>query len=100
SEYKDYNTNELRGQKLTTFNNIPCINSYSPQDAMDLKNYEKAFNEQHYDSDEDSEGNSKEDYGEEKQHKGRTARSNFRFWLRKDCEKVRRILSGGICGES
>lgn len=96
-EYKDYNVNELRGHKLTPYNNIPCLLSYFPQDCMDLKNYEKAFNEQHYDNSEDSEGSDKEDYGEEKHHKGRTARSNFRFWLRKDCEKIKRILSSGVC---
>ena len=68
---------------------IIYIASYMPQDAADMKaSYEKDFNthvQEQEDEVEDKETN-------EKSSHGKTARSNFGFWLEADVAKAKRLL--------
>jgi hypothetical protein len=82
---------ENRGSPIMV-NGVPCISSFLPQDAIDLRDFESKFNEQA--------GIESEFYGEESEAgevfeskgRGRTARSNYRFWLKADTKKAIRIL--------
>jgi hypothetical protein len=85
--YQDYSLNEQRGSPLENRWNLPCIASYLPQDAMDIVDYEKKLNPladhetEEYETDEDE-----TEY--ETKRKGKTKRSNYRFWLKRDTEKL------------
>jgi hypothetical protein len=72
------------------YRNIPCISTFTPQDAMDMKDYEGKFNTYI------TEDNDEEDSGLaeifESNGKGRTKRGNYRFWVREDTRKAVRIL--------
>jgi len=86
--YDQYSLNEQRGCPLQNKWNIPCIASYLPQDCVDMKDWESVHNplakEEH---------NEKED--ETEKRKGKTARSNYRFWLIQDTKKIcKRIRVG------
>lgn len=94
--YTKVNTtlDENRGSPVIV-NNIPCISTYTAQDAMDSKNYEKDNNSQYqtieeYLSDEIAAGEIFEAKG-----RGRTARSNYRWWLQQDTKKALRIIKHG-----
>lgn len=96
-DYKDYTLNEQRGVPLKNKWSLPCISSYSPQDAVDIKDYESEHNPHLQASGEDTEtggeGDTEEDdYSEKKRH-GRTRRSNFRHWLRRDSKKILAAIS-------
>lgn len=80
--------NEIRGS-VYEYQGIPAICSYSPQDAVDIQRYEEGSDEADDDDDDDS-------YGEEKRRHGRTKRSNYPFWLKKDVERVKYILKNGV----
>lgn len=83
--------NEIRGS-LLSLNGIPAIPSFFPQDARDMQNYEKEFNEQHQViADEDGEDDAE---GDGKTHSA-TKRKNFAFWLRADTRKAKWILKNG-----
>jgi len=89
---------EMRGS-LFTFNGIPAICSYLPQDAVDIyKNYEKEHNPMASDYTPDDsiseDGEGEEDEGDVKRH-GKTKRTNYAFWLRSDVKKCKYILSKG-----
>jgi len=90
--------NEMRGSLLDV-NGIPAIASYLPQDACDMKNWEKAHNElsKEYEADDEVSGNSEdeEDEGDVKRFSP-TKRSNYSFWLKKDTEKAKSILLGKL----
>jgi len=78
--------------------NIPTICSYFPQDCADMKDYETQFNKQPDDvSDDDIDTETKEgetEIGQKSRH-GKTARVNWKFWLRKDIDRCKRILTSG-----
>lgn len=86
----EHTLGEVRGS-IYYVNNIPAIPSYLPQDCMDVKDYESEFNEllSRKDYDEDV---GESDVMAEKRRHGRTARTNWRFWLQRDTEKAIRIL--------
>ncbi len=87
--YDSYTLNEQRGTPLLNDFRIPIIASYSPQDCVDIQNYEDRLNphlSQGEGMDDEADGDSSE-YEEKKRH-GRTSRSNYRHWLRKDTQKL------------
>lgn len=94
SKYTGVNTtlDEQRGSPIV-LNGIPCIATFNAQDAMDIKNYERTHNdilieeEEAFSSDETAAGELIESKG-----RGRTSRSNYRFWLKVDTKKALRIL--------
>ena len=93
--YKDYTLNEQRGTPLSTQFNLPTLASYSPQDAVDFQDYEGRFNIHLTEAggkEDDGEG---DEYSEKKRH-GRTSRSNFRHWLRRDTKKIIRAISSPL----
>jgi hypothetical protein len=94
SGYSDYSLGEQRGCPLDNKFNLPMIASWSPQDCMDIKDYESQFNEEVQDYEEE---NQKEDE-EDSKHKGGTARGNYRFWLITDTKKICRRLYGSLLG--
>lgn len=78
--------------------NIPMLATFFPQDAADIKDYERQFNEQVNASVQEDFGNEedeKDSLGDKKRH-GKTKRKNYRFWISKDFEKVKYILKNGI----
>src|ERR1044072_9102739 len=84
---------ENRGSPII-IDGIPCISTFSPQDAMDLRNYEmeknqwlKEYIEEEFETDEREAG----DIFESKS-RTRTARANYRFWLKVDVKKALKIL--------
>lgn len=85
--------NELRGG-LYYHKGIPCIASYLPQECVDFKNYEQQNNPlaKDYTAD-DSVSDDDEEEGDVKAL-GRTKRSNYAFWLRRDVWKCKQILQG------
>lgn len=86
-ETKGNSLNEMRGSIFKN-KDIPILASYFPQDAADIKNYEKDNNEQYHQEEEDS-----EEAGDEKEFSA-TKRKNFAFWLRRDIWKAKEILRG------
>lgn len=86
----DNTLGEVRGSPYL-LNNIPHIPSYLPQDCVDVKNYEAEFNEFLQKDYEEDEGKAKGILAEKRRH-GKTARSNWRFWLKKDLEKAINII--------
>lgn len=82
---------EIRGS-IFYVNGIPAIPSYLPQDCMDAKDYESEHNELLQGKDYTEPGEVVGAAKSEKRRHGVTARSNWRFWLRKDTEKAIRIL--------
>lgn len=85
--------NEMRGS-FQTYQGLPAIPSFYPQDAADPKNFEKEFNAEHMTfAEEDSGEGDEEDDG--KTH-GRTDRKNYAFWMRADLRKAKYILKNGL----
>lgn len=82
---------ENRGSP-TVVNGITCISSFTPQDAIDPMDFETRLNSEvkTIDDAEFSEDNLSELL--ESKGRGRTARSNYRFWLKHDVGKVIQIL--------
>lgn len=98
-KYNDYSLGEQRGCPLETeWANVTTIASYFPQDCLDFKDYESAYwkkeaeETEHISEEEDSEE------GNTKRH-GKTARSNWRFWLTMDVKKITLILNSSITRE-
>lgn len=83
---------ENRGNPIIV-NGIPTISSFSPQDCIDFKNYEKTKNPLY----ESLEEFLSEEIaaGEVVSNKGRnkTSRENYKFWLANDVRKCGEILS-------
>ncbi len=100
--YKDYSLNEQRGSPLNTKWNRPVLCSYFPQDCIDVQDYESRLNPQAKKDGESEEYEREEDdddvYATKK--KGKTKRSNYRFWLRKDTEKIVKALRDPSCFDS
>lgn len=89
---KEHTLGEVRGS-IYYINGIPAISSYLPQDCMDAVDYESTHNELLQGKDYSEEGVVAT--SSEKRRHGVTARSNWRFWLQKDTEKIIRILLNG-----
>lgn len=86
--YQDYTINELRGTPLRNRWQLPCICSYSPQDAVDPVDHESRLNSHlQKDSEEEKESKGEEEVNTKKRH-GRTRRSNYRFFLIRDVKKI------------
>lgn len=103
-KYSLYTLNEQRGCPLENQWNLPMIASYLPQDVVDYKDFESIHNpllshetfatDTGYYSPPDS-----DDYEDEK-HKGRTARRNWKFFLKRDTKKISNVVSkhvGELC---
>ena len=78
------------------------ITSYLAQDTHDFKDYEGSLNphlngeaSSEEDSLQNNTGDDEDDLGEKSRH-GKTARSNWRYWLKRDTKKALRILKHGI----
>jgi hypothetical protein len=85
-EYKEYSIGEQRGNKLNNKYGCIVLCSFNPQDALDIVDWENKLNEHLIDSaleDEDID----DEYDDTKKH-GKTARSNYRFWLQRDIKKL------------
>lgn len=78
--------NELRGSPLS-YNGIPAIASYFPQDASDIKDYEGQVNGKETVEEKDEEGDEKVF--------AKTARRNYAFWLQRDVWKCKQIINNG-----
>jgi len=91
-QVQDNTLNEFRGSPLM-LRGICYIATYGAQDAVDKRNYESKLNHELLDW---AEQVAKERVDNNplanKRQKGLTLRSNFRFWLRKDTEKLLDIL--------
>lgn len=83
--------NELRGSPLMC-RGIPAIASYFYQDAVDIVNHEARLNEQSKDH-EDFKKEEESDVDIKRQ--GKTARSNYAFWLKQDVKKCKAIIRNG-----
>ncbi|HTH21269.1 MAG TPA: hypothetical protein VL854_03555 [Nitrososphaeraceae archaeon] len=87
-----HSLNEIRGTPYRR-DGVVYIASYLPQDACDIVNHEAGLNPLLNEIDE-----TREDYdtGSEKGRHGRTARSNYRFWLERDARRILRSIRGRI----
>lgn len=90
---KDNTLNEARGSVFRLPDGTPCIPSYLPQEAVDLKDYESQFNDNTEQVDHTEEGSDGEE--SEKSRKAATRRPNWPFWLKADTKKAVRILQNG-----
>lgn len=81
--------NELRGSPLKT-RGIVAIASYGYQDAVDIVNHEARLNEQS--KDHESYKKDEEENDVDIKRQGKTARSNYAFWLRMDVKKCKAII--------
>lgn len=88
----EHTLNECRGS-VFRYQNIPCIFTYLPQDAVDPMDYEGKHNPlaDAYDDklDEDKTDN-------EKSSHGKTSRQNWMFWFKSDVAKAARITANGV----
>lgn len=84
---------EMRGSVFQQ-DGIWYIPSFFPQDAVDIKNFEREHNplSKSYQEDEDD---GDEDDGDSIKRHGRTSRKNYAFWLKADCKKAKYLLQHG-----
>lgn len=87
---REESLDEARGSPYV-IDGIPCIASFNYQDAVDIKDYESKHNKELQDIEEDEFQSEGEDFIEDKS-RVQTARSNYRFWLKKDTKKAISIL--------
>lgn len=86
--------NEMRGSPIFALG-LPAYASFLPQDAADMKNYERQANPLAGDFHEDDTSEDDDDEGDVKEH-GKTKRANFFFWLRQDAQKCIRVLEDRV----
>lgn len=76
--------------------NIASVCTFNPQDCMDIVDHEARLNPYLLAAgaveDIKTKGSSDEDPLSEKRRHGRTSRSNYRFWVMKDFEKLWRVV--------
>jgi DNA polymerase I-like protein with 3'-5' exonuclease and polymerase domains len=99
--YTDYTLGEQRGCPLDqNFDpSIIMVATYLPQDAMDMVDYESQFNT-HITNRESTDDKTTDDEDAIK-HKGKTSRSNYKFWMQRDCGKlIRRMRSKELSWET
>ena len=88
----DNSIGEIRGSIFyTEQGQIPIIPTFFPQDACDIVNHEKHYNEQN-EIETTEEAEDEESATSEKRRHGRTKRKNYRFWIEKDIAKCRQLL--------
>lgn len=90
--YSTYSISEQRGNPLKNEYNLPMICSYTAQDSVDPINFEAKYNPHLQGHDDEDEEGGADEYEEKKRH-GKTARSNYRFWLKRDTKKIIWFLS-------
>ena len=78
---------EVRGTPLYTKEGISAIASFLPQDAMDIKDFESYLNPESQNT------LDIDDSFQEEKTRGKTSRSNYRFWLYKDTQKIKQVLA-------
>lgn len=88
-KYKAASLGEQRGYPIDIPAGIPAICSYSPQDCFDMQKYEDRLNPLLNDDSEDEAAKEDEDEDDNsiKRH-GKTRRSNYRFWFKRDLSKA------------
>lgn len=91
---RDNSLGELRGTPLFFANSIHSIASFLPQEAADIGNHESRLNPL-LNSEDDDDNDTLPTIAEKRRH-GKTARKNWAFWLKADCEKVSHILHDTI----
>jgi hypothetical protein len=79
--------NEMRGSPFY-YSNIPTICSFLPQDAADIKNWEKDLNKQAAQEEDESE----DDEGGDEKSLSKTKRANYAFFLGRDILKCKNQL--------
>jgi hypothetical protein len=83
---------EVRGG-IYEWRGVPCIPTFSAQEAADIKNYEDEINALSKNYSPDGEvSDSDEEEGDGKRH-GKTKRANYAFWIRVDTKKAKFILA-------
>lgn len=82
---REVSLNEQRGHPFE-IGSIQTIATYNPQDTQDQKDYESMYNELVVRQDEERYG--AEGAQDDKRRHGKTDRSNFAFWFKKDMQKV------------
>lgn len=85
----------FRGTLFRSNNGTPIICSFSPQDCVDFKDWEKMYNplvkgDAVFEKDDD------ESVGSEKRRHGVTKRKNYGFWFDRDMMRVKEILKHGL----
>lgn len=93
--HRNNTLNEVRGSCYRTTEGTPVICSYYPQDAVDIKNYEKEHNPLLANQEDEDDDKIEEDDSAVKRH-SKTKRKNYSFWLKEDVKHVKYLLK---CGE-
>ncbi len=88
----DNTIGEIRGS-VYKIQDIATIPSFFPQDAADIKDYESEHNSSNHEVAAEVEREEEEDSASEKRRHGRTRRKNYAFWLKKDLEKVKYLIT-------
>lgn len=95
SKWTNANTtiDEQRGSPQIV-NGIPCISSFTAQDAIDPQDFERKLNKDYKGIEDLDEDQDEDQFGDllEAKGRGRTDRKNYRFWLKHDCGKIIQIL--------
>lgn len=93
-ETKDNTIGEVRGS-LYIKHDIATIPTFFAQDAVDIVNWEAKHNLEYGSSDysEEDDDNDDENAMESKRRHGKTRRKNYRFWITRDLEKVKYLLT-------
>ena len=86
--YQNYTLNEQRGCPLDNPFKLPMLASYTPQDAVDPKNFEGKLNPHLKGTRYGLEEKETEEDEASTKRKGNTQRRNFNFWLRQDTRKI------------
>jgi len=89
-ETKKNSIGEMRGSPFIK-DGIVHIPTFFPQDAADLKTYEQQLNVSSKEYQPDANEYDSDDEGDAKRH-GKTARRNYAFWMRADCNKAKQVL--------
>lgn len=93
---QDYLIQQVRGYVFDTGDGIKRMCSFLPIDCYDIVDWESTHNSalagkaQHFEKDDEDES----DF--DIKRKGKTRRSNYRFWLETDTRKLCRILTSGM----
>lgn len=90
-----YTVHEIRGTPLKLIGapeSITCLCTYSPVDTFDIVDHESRLNKHITDLQLEVQNNRISQELEEKRRHGKTARKNWRFFMRKDLEKAVRWL--------
>lgn len=87
----DTSLDEGRGSPMLV-DGIPCISSFTPQDCVDFLDYEKKYNDNYETVEEFMSDEIKAGEFTAEKSRTRTARSNYRFWLKHDTKRILKVL--------